>query len=170
MGNLIKDDALAPADDWVCMEEDGATTAELPAGKLLVPLQTWLRQHHALLLRGLPCGVWLAADDDPEALTETLSKLALIAIRFPVFSDGRGYSSARILRERLGWRGELRAMGDVLRDQLFLMRRCGFDSFLVREDHDAAAALAGLRDFAHVYQQATLDPSTPLLQRGRDSA
>ena len=84
-----------------------------------------------------------------------------------MFSDGRGYSNARILRERLGYRGELRAIGDVLRDQLFLMRRCGFDSFEIRPDRSAADALASLRDFRHAYQHATDDPGEPLLERGR---
>lgn len=166
MSNLIRGEALAAADDWTLID-DPETTRELPAGKLLVPLPVWLAQHQALHARGVPCGVWLAPDEDPEALANTLTLLALVAIRFPVFSDGRGYSSARILRDRLGWRGELRAIGDVLRDQLFLMRRCGFDSFQVRPDRDAAAALPGLRDFAYVYQQATADPSSPLLERGR---
>jgi uncharacterized protein (DUF934 family) len=165
MDNLIRDDAFVGADDWTLFEEV-ETSRELPAGKLVVPLPVWLAQHRILHARGAPCGVWLAPDEGPEALADSLPQLSLIAIRFPVFSDGRGYTSARILRERLGWRGELRAIGDVLRDQLFLMRRCGFDSFALRPDRSAAEALAALGDFRHVYQHATVDPDTPLLQRG----
>ena len=80
-------------------------------------------------------------------------------------SSGRGYSNARILRERLGYDGELRAVGDVLRDQLFLMRRCGFDSFALRSDRDAAQAVSALADFRHAYQHATIDPGVPLVRR-----
>jgi uncharacterized protein (DUF934 family) len=82
-----------------------------------------------------------------------------------VFSDGRGYSHARVLRDTYGFAGELRAVGDVQRDQLFLMRRCGFDSFRIRTDRDATDALAGFGEFSGVYQSSTIDPHPPLLLR-----
>ena len=87
---------------------------------------------------------------------EDFDKLALIAVRFPKFTDGRGYSIARVLR-RLGWQGELRAVGDVLRDQLFYMTRCGFDAFALRADQDAQAALTAFSDFSAPYQPAIDD-------------
>jgi uncharacterized protein (DUF934 family) len=88
----------------------------------------------------------------------------LIAIDFPTFVDGRGYSSARLVRERLGYRGELRAVGDILRDQVFYLLRCGFDSLLLREDQDVDAALAAFGDFIEVYQRA-VDRPVPLFAR-----
>jgi uncharacterized protein (DUF934 family) len=167
MKNLIRNDRVVTDDDWILIEADA--TQPLPAGKLLLPLTLWLEQREQLLATEGPLGVWLAGDDATESIAADLGRLALVAIRFPVFSDGRGYSSARILRERLGYRGELRAIGDVLRDQLFLMRRCGFDSFAVREDREAGIALAGLQDFHSNYQIATCDPGAALLSRGGNS-
>ena len=123
-----------------------------------MPLHLWEARREELLARREPLGIWLDSSEHPEALADALAHLQLVAINFPVFSDGRGYSCARLLREKYGFTGELRAIGDVLRDQLFLMRRCGFDSFEIRADRDAADALAGLGDFTHVYQCATVDP------------
>ena len=96
--------------------------------------------------------MWLAPADDPAALADDLASLALVAIDFPSFTDGRGYSSARLLRERLGYRGELRAVGDIQRDQLYYLSQVGFDAFAVAEERDVEAALAGLRDFSDGYQ------------------
>jgi len=78
--------------------------------------------------------------------------------------DGRGYSIARLLRERYGWRGELRAIGDVLRDQLFYLTRCGFDAFELRAGQDAQAALTALADFSEAYQSSVERPQ-PLFRR-----
>ena len=89
-------------------------------------------------------------------LANDFDQLALIAVRFPKFTDGRGYSIARLLR-RLGWKGELRAVGDVLRDQLFYMTRCGFDAFALRDDQDPQVALTAFSDFTVPYQPAIDD-------------
>jgi len=164
MARLIKDGAVA-RDDWTRLGPDFDTDAPLPAGKLIVPLHLWEARREELLARGEPLGIWLDSSEHPEAVGDALPHLQLIAINFPVFSDGRGYSYARLLREKYGFTGELRAIGDVLRDQLFLMRRCGFDSFEIRADRDAADALASLGDFTHVYQCATVDTGAPLLLR-----
>lgn len=169
MARLIKDGAVA-ADDWTRLGADFDTDATLPAGKLIVPLHLWEARREQLLARREPLGIWLDSSEHPEALADALAHLQLVAINFPVFSDGRGYSCARLLREKYGFTGELRAIGDVLRDQLFLMRRCGFDSFEIRADRDAADALAGLGDFTHVYQCATVDPEAPLLLRATRGA
>ena len=166
MANLIRGEALVTDDPWQRID-NAATPEALPGGPVIVPLSLWLEHHPALRARAAPLGVWLASEEAAESLCDTIGALALIAIHFPVFSDGRGYSNARILRERLGWHGELRAIGDVLRDQLFLMRRCGFDSFEIRADRSAADALGSLRDFHHAYQYGTADPGEPLLERGR---
>lgn len=102
--------------------------------------------------------------DDPASLVDALDGLTTIAVRFPAFGDGRGYSIGRLLRERYGYRGELRAVGDVQRDQLYYLWRVGFDAFLLREGEDPAAALAALGDFSEAYQ-ASVERPLPLFRR-----
>ncbi len=164
MQNLLTAEGETRTDDWTLLPRD-VNAAELPTGDLILPFRVWVEARTELLARGSRAGVWLESDEQAEDLEPFLAELAIIAIDFPVFSDGRGYSNARILRERLGYDGELRAVGDVLRDQLFLMRRCGFDSFALRSDRDAAQAVSALADFRHAYQHATIDPGVPLVRR-----
>jgi uncharacterized protein (DUF934 family) len=127
------------ADDWSVLRLDEAETpeaVELPAGKVIVPLPVWLAQReepaparrHRRLVR---------ADELAKPIKDDLDKFAVIAVDFPKFSDGRGYSIAFNLRKRLGYTGELRAIGDVLRDQLFQMQRCGFDAYATRQDRSS---------------------------------
>ena len=108
--------------------------------------------------------VRLEPHDDPAVLAGRLDTLARIEVHFPTVTDGRGYSTARLLRERLGYRGELRAVGDVQRDQLFYLSRVGFDAFLLRDGEDAERALAALRDFSEAYQ-ASVERPQPLFRR-----
>lgn len=108
--------------------------------------------------------VWIAPDDDFEPLAPQLRQLDLIAVDFPSFRDGRGYSIAALLRSRYGWAGELRAIGDVLRDQLNYMCRCGFDSFAVRADKDIHDALLSFNHYSVQYQGAIAEP-LPLFRR-----
>jgi uncharacterized protein (DUF934 family) len=108
--------------------------------------------------------VVLEPTDDPRALAERLPGLKLIAVNFPKYGDGRGYSIARLLRERYGYKGELRAIGVVARDHLQLMAQCGFDSFQLREGEDALAALAAFEDFSEAYQANAAQP-VPLFRR-----
>lgn len=145
---------------------ESAESVRLPAGSLLVPLAVWQARRAELLARAAPLGVWLAPTEGPELIAGELDTFAVIAVDFPKFNDGRGYSHARLLRERYGWRGELRAVGDVLRDQLFYLRRCGFDAFGLRADQDLQAALAAFDDFDQTYQAAADDP-LPLFRRPR---
>ena len=117
---IIKDGSIV-ADDWNVLrlsEDQNPETVDVPSGKVIVPLKLWQAQH-ATLSRRSDVGVWLASSERAEALKNDLNSLALIAIDFPKFSDGRGYSIAYNLRSRLAYTGELRAVGDVLRDQLF---------------------------------------------------
>lgn len=102
--------------------------------------------------------------DDPAAFAHRLGAVARVEVNFPSLADGRGYSIARLLRERHGYRGELRAVGDVQRDQLSYLSRVGFDAFLLREGEEAAAALSGLADFSEAYQ-ASADRPLPLFRR-----
>ena len=155
MPQLIKNRAVVD-DRWTLVRET-ADLADLPAGPQIVPLAFWLAHRDALIRRG-EVGVWLAPTDDPEALVADVGALPVIAVDFPQFTDGRGYSIARILRDHLQFKGELRAIGDVLRDQLFALAECGFDAFVIRADRDAEAALAGLDDFATIYASTSRTP------------
>jgi len=156
MPQLIKDRKVVD-DGWVLLRA-ATSLSELPdAEPVIVPLGLWRERRAALLARG-DCGVWLAPNDDPAEIAADIHVLPLIAVDFPQFTDGRGYSIARLLRDRYGFKGELRAIGDVLRDQLFQMAECGFDAFAVRADRDAAEALSGLDDFAEVYTATSRTP------------
>ena len=154
------------ADDWTVLplaEADDAATLAVPPGRMIVPLAVWLAQQATLAGR-TDIGVWLPSDARPEALGDAVERLPLIAVDFPKFTDGRGYSIAFNLRSRLGFKGELRAIGDVLRDQLFYMQRVGFDAFATRPDRDIHDALKGLTDFSDSYQ-TSWDQKTPLFRR-----
>ena len=108
--------------------------------------------------------VVLEPTDDPRSLAERLPGLKVIAVNFPKYGDGRGYSIARLLRERYGYKGELRAVGVVARDHLQLMAQCGFDSFQLREGEDVQAALAAFGDISESYQATAAQP-VPLFRR-----
>jgi uncharacterized protein (DUF934 family) len=128
-----------------------------------VPLQYWLANNEALNVRG-DIGVWLDSDEDTDSIEDNCNNLPVIAINFPNFADGRGYSYARLLREKYGYTGELRAIGDVLKDQLFFLKRCGFDAYAIRVDRDVAEAISSLKDFSDSYQVA-VDQPEPLFKR-----
>jgi uncharacterized protein (DUF934 family) len=136
----------------------------LPAGPIAVPLGAWKERRAELALRKEPLGVWLKPDDDPKDIAADIDVLSLIAVQFPKFTDGRGYSTAYLLRQRFGYRGELRAFGDVGRDQLFYLSRVGFDSFRLADHRDAESALASFNDFTVRYQ-GSVDNPVPLFRR-----
>jgi uncharacterized protein (DUF934 family) len=109
----------------------------------------------------------LEPQDDPAAVVARLanaSRVARVEVNFPKFGDGRGFSIARLLRERYGYKGELRAVGQVARDHLYYMEQCGFDAFLLREGEDVAEALAAFDDFSEAYQASVAQP-VPLFRR-----
>ncbi len=106
----------------------------------------------------------LEPQDDPAGIADRLAGAARVEVNFPRFTDGRGYSTARLLRERYGYRGELRAVGDVQRDQILYLQRCGFDAFLLRDDQDADESLAALADCSEAYQ-ASVERPQPLFRR-----
>ncbi|MCY1293412.1 hypothetical protein D9M68_374140 [compost metagenome] len=160
MNNLIRlldgQPQLVVDDPWTLVSEG----FEPCAGPLILPLPLWLER------RDTTFGVWLAPDDEPEALQPWFAELPLIALDFPSFRDGRAYSLAYLLRTRLGWKGELRAVGDVLRDQLSHMRQCGFDAFAVRADKSAEDALKGLAGISVLYGRSALEPRPLFRRRG----
>jgi len=149
------------ANDWqVFRATEGEESAALPQGKVIVPLSWWLtrgtkEQHQARSLKG-EIGVWFSPEDDvlahADAISEGLKVWPILAVDFPIFRDGRGYSTAALLRERFSWGGELRAIGDVLIDQLLPLARVGFDSFAMRNDQNPEVALAQFHSVAYKFQ------------------
>lgn len=146
MRNIIKNKEVVQ-DTFVDWSGEG----EVPAGDILVPLAV-LEAQPDLLNRAGKVGLKVSGDTEPDAVAPFLGKVAIIAVEFPKFSDGRGYSLARLLRERFKYQGELRAVGDVLRDQLFFLHRVGFDAFAIREDRCPTDALQSFGDFSVTYQ------------------
>ncbi|WP_153109383.1 DUF934 domain-containing protein [Propionivibrio limicola] len=165
MSKIIKNGQIVE-DAWQVVKlAEGETADAVTFGaNQLLPLAVWQARKDEILALGAPIGVWLDSAEGPEAIAGDLAHFAVVAVNFPKFADGRGYSTARLLRERYGYTGELRAIGDVLHDQLFFMKRCGFDAYAVRADKDIAAALAGLNDFSETYQ-AAVDQPQPLFRR-----
>lgn len=162
---IIKNKAVV-SDDWTILrlsENETPESITVPAGKIIVPLKVWQAQRATLQNRA-ELGVWLASNERPEELKGEVEKFDVIAVDFPKFADGRGYSIAYNLRARLGYVGELRAIGDVLRDQMFYMQRVGFDAFAPRPDKNIHDALKGLTDFSETYQ-ISLDQKLPLFRR-----
>jgi uncharacterized protein (DUF934 family) len=120
-------DGRFQADEWTRAAEDEAVSD----GPAILPLERFLAERDALVSRNAPLGVSVEPNEAIEELAPHLDRVALVTLNFPKYSDGRSSSSARLLRERYGYTGEIRAVGDVLIDQMPLMRRCGFDSFAV---------------------------------------
>lgn len=163
--SIIRNGSIAH-DNWGVLRLDEGDTPEgvdVAQGKIIVPLKVWQAQREQLKSRA-ELGVWLDSDERAEELSGDLDRFAVIAVNFPKFADGRGYSIAYHLRVRLGYRGELRAIGDVLRDQLFYMQRVGFDTLEMRADKDINEALKGLTDFSVRYQVSS-DEAQPLFRR-----
>jgi len=157
-------------DDWIVVRaaEDGSLPEvdAIPAGRVLLPFSFW-KLHSVALRAARPAsdlGVWLEPDAEPAELVDYFGAISVIGVDFPVFRDGRGYSIARLLRDRYHWTGELRAIGDVLRDQLLYLSRCGFDAFAVRADKDIHDALKAFGEQSVLYQAAQDEPN-PLFRR-----
>ncbi|MES2071213.1 MAG: DUF934 domain-containing protein [Pseudomonadota bacterium] len=167
MREIIKDRVIVQ-DDWTVLrlaEGETPDAVAVPAGKVVVPLKVWQLQRDSLLKRS-DIAVWFASDEQAKDLKDDVAHFALIAVDFPKFADGRGYSIAYNLRARFAYTGELRAIGDVLRDQLFYMQRVGFNAFATREDKNIHDALKGLTDFSEKYQ-TSWDEKSPLFRRER---
>lgn len=143
-GRIVEDQFVRVLDDAAVPER----------GPVIVPAARFLADSAELLSRGDPVGVLWPNNRSVADLVPHLDRLALIALVFPAFKDGRAYSQARLLRERHGYRGELRATGDVLRDQFLFLVRSGFDAFEVKKDADAQAFAASVARYSVFYQPA----------------
>lgn len=161
MSQLIKDKALSD-DAWQTLELAENETPEavaMPAGHVIFPLAVWQARKAEIIARGNPVGLVIMPDERVEDIAADLGNIALVAVHFPKFVDGRGYSTAALLRQRYAYTGELRAVGDVLHDQLFFMRRVGFDSYALKEGKNAVYAIeAGFTPFSDAYQASTNQP------------
>ena len=153
-------------DDWTLVADDAA----LSAAKEVVNFSRWVAAEgadkDALVAKrdAGTLGIQLNAGDTADLLAADSQGFALISVEFPKFADGRGYSAARLLRERYGFTGQLRAIGDVLFDQLFFMMRCGFNAMAMREDQDLDLAVKGFETFSSSYQ-GDVNDTRPLFRR-----
>ncbi|GGO75984.1 hypothetical protein GCM10011348_02110 [Marinobacterium nitratireducens] len=167
MNNLIRivdgEARVVERDPWQIRDDSDATVADYG----ILPLARWQALTDDAKTRA---AVLLDPDDDPEVLVPWLDRIELIALAFPSFRDGRAYTQAVLLRSRLGFEGDLRAVGDVLRDQLAAMRHCGFSSFAVRDDRSAEDALKGLHNFDQIYARSVLSPEPLFRRRGAAGA
>ncbi len=166
--------AALVADEWRAIEEDGDGDGDgavrgagsVAVRSLILPLARWQVERDRWWLWVGRLGVRIAPGDRVERLESDLVRLALIAIEFSGPSEGRGYSQARVLRDRYGFAGEIRAVGHVKLDQLFFLSRCGFDTFELSEGIDPQQALQALRQFDVAYQPGAV-ASPALRQRAR---
>jgi uncharacterized protein (DUF934 family) len=165
MTTLIKNRQVV-ADSWILLKPDAdGVLPGIPArGDIIAPLALWQTRRDNLIARPGRLGVWLNSHEGPEAIADDLGHFVLIAVNFPAFGDGRGYSTARLLRERHAYKGELRAIGEVVRDHLYFMANCGFDTFALREDQDVVESLSAFDDFTEAYQTSVIRP-IPLFRR-----
>lgn len=144
-------------DDWIRIDNEQPLP---PAGNIIVPLARWLADPASFDARPGGVGVSISGEDCVDELAPYIGRWPVIAIVFDAFNDGRGHSQARLLREKLSYRGELRAVGDIGRDQVFYLARCGVNAFELRPGVDPSEALKGFEDFSVMYQAAADEVST----------
>lgn len=165
MQKLIKDGVITE-NTWafIAKAEGEAAAVAVPAGQALIPVAVWLAQKDQLQNR-TDIGVWIDSDETAELIAEDANRFAVIGINFPGFMDGRPFSTARLLRERYGFKGELRATGNFIRDQLCYLRRCGVNAFaFANPEANLEEAVKSLSDLQEYYQ-AAVDQPLPLFRR-----
>lgn len=156
--NVIRNQSIED-NAWIHVTGDVSELAvnDLPAGDISVPLAYWQTNKDALLARDADVAVQIVADDEVIALLDDISELSTVVFPFASYVDGRSYSHAYLLRTRLGFEGEVRAIGDVHFDQLDFLSRCGFDAFELPEGDNLEAALTAFSEFSVVYQPSADD-------------
>ena len=159
----LADSAFALAEDpFTAVADD----QEVPSGDVIVSFTRFQSDGEGLLSEGRQVGVRLESHEEVEALAYDLPQIAVVALAFPKFGDGRAYTSARLLRERFDFKGEVRAVGDVLREQAGFMVRCGFDAFEPADGSTPEVWERAAHRFRHVYQRS-IDRRTPaFVERG----
>jgi uncharacterized protein (DUF934 family) len=160
MPQILKD-TLVVSDNWILLDENADS---IPAGDILLSYQQWQNFADQLSNHSGSIGIWLDGHAEIEQIIEPLLDLPLIAINFPKFADGRGFSAARLIRERYNYSGELRAIGGFIRDQLYLLKRCGFNAFQFSDENELSDAAQSLKDFSENYQ-VSVDQENPLFRR-----
>jgi uncharacterized protein (DUF934 family) len=142
----------------VLTKGDTSQNVRLPVGPVLVPLSVWLARRAELIYReyehGWPLGMWLSAEQGPEPIEHDIDDFTVIGIAFDKFADGKSYATARLLRESYGYKGELRAIGDVPRERLSYQHQVGFDAFAIPANHKSRSVRYGLLDFNTTKQTA----------------
>ena len=161
---LLKDGKLID-DPWSHIADEVAIPA---SGQVIVGLKRWREERDSLIKRKDPAGVRLQSDHTAGDVADDLEYLGVVALAFPVFKDGRAYSNARRLRERHGYTGEIRAIGNVLRDQYLFMLRCGFDALEVKEGETEKDWQKATKAFSVFFQPAADDQETVVSLRHRD--
>lgn len=165
MQKLIKNGSLIDNRWTILKVASGPEILQAAPGRsFIVPLTFWKDYQEEIQDYNGNIAIWLNSHERVEQIGEPLQNMQLVALNFPVFSDGRSYSNARELRERYKYTGEIRAIGDVLRDQLYYMSRCGFDAFELRQDQDPEQCLQAFSDFKTGYQATIAEPD-PLFRR-----
>jgi uncharacterized protein (DUF934 family) len=160
----VRDGVAHPVEDSFTHVADDQ---DIPAGNVILSLTRFQADGEALLSEGRRVGVRLQSHEESEALAYDLPRLALVALEFPKYRDGRAYTNARLLRERLGFTGQVRAVGDVLREQAAFMVRCGFDAFEPADGSTSNEWQAAARRYRHVYQRASDARAPAFVERER---
>ncbi|WP_406827799.1 DUF934 domain-containing protein [Microbulbifer sp. ARAS458-1] len=163
---LIVDGAVVE-NEWNLLPLGGdekISASNLAPGKVILPLSVWLELREDLQGRKAEIGVWLDSDETADLIGDYASELPLIAAHFPAFTDGRAFTAGRLLRQRYGFTGELRAVGNFIRDQLTYLTRCGFNSFAFQGEQPLAGLLESMQDFTDSYQSA-VDQPLPIHRR-----
>ena len=166
MPRLIDTNAALLANPWVLLAKDCTleTALATPESHVIIPANLWLAHKDELHKTGKQLAVWLDSEQPAHLLAIDLGSLPMVALNFPTFMDGRAYSTAVILRDHYSYKGEIRAIGDVLRDQLFMMKRCGFTTFDLRDIVKLEDAATAFQDFTNNYQ-TTVETPEPLFRR-----
>lgn len=156
-------------DQFVLAEDPFTTVADdepVPQGDVIISLTRFQAEGDRLLSQDRSVGVLVASSEQVEALAYDLPRLAVVALSFPGYRDGRGYTSARLLRERLGFTGQVRAVGEVLREQAEYMVRCGIDAFVPADGSTPEQWATAVKRHRHVYQRAADDRPPAFVERG----
>jgi len=157
---LIKDGQIAQ-DTWRTLSDDDSVIGN---GPIIISFERWRDARDALKRHNGPLGIRMKSNQPPALIADDLERFDLIALEFPTLQDGRAFSYARLLRERHGFKGEIRAVGDVFKDQLYFMQRCGFSSFELPAGRDPEDAKKALKSFSVAYAPAA-DATVPAFKR-----